>query len=274
MAFVAQEWQRRILCYATANVLREQAEMLVVDFAEYWKTQTGKYPARLLFDSRATTYAGLHQLNQRQIGFITIRRRGAKMIERVRSLPASAWSKCQIVQSKGGRRTVRYLDETVTLDDYEGTVRQLVIDGLGHDNPTFLLTNNRPEPQTPRQCLQTYATRNRVEGSLGEQITFFHLDCLSSEVRLNVDFDMTLTIIADILYRNLAEQLPGFRHCSPLKIFRKFVDTHGSIRITDNEIIVRLLKHAHNPVLRQAQFDQPTDPVPWLANKTIRIELP
>jgi len=30
----------------------------------------------LLFDSRATTYAGLNELNQRKIGFVTIRRRG------------------------------------------------------------------------------------------------------------------------------------------------------------------------------------------------------
>ena len=38
---------------------------------------------------------------------------------------------------------------------------------------------------------------------LGEQISFFHLDCLCSDVRLNVDFDLTLTVLADLLYRNL-----------------------------------------------------------------------
>jgi hypothetical protein len=42
----------------------------------------------LLFDSRATTYAGLSQLTQRQVGFITIRRRGSGMLARVGRLPA------------------------------------------------------------------------------------------------------------------------------------------------------------------------------------------
>ncbi len=59
MAFVAQAASRRVICYATANVLRAEADSLVPKFAEYWKAQTGRYPARLLFDSRATTYAGL-----------------------------------------------------------------------------------------------------------------------------------------------------------------------------------------------------------------------
>jgi hypothetical protein len=51
------------MCYATANLLRTEADSMVPRFAEYWKEQTGQYPARLLFDSRATTYAGLHTLN-------------------------------------------------------------------------------------------------------------------------------------------------------------------------------------------------------------------
>ena len=52
MAFVAQAAGRRVLCYATANLLREEADTMVPKFADYWKEQTGHYPARLLFDSR------------------------------------------------------------------------------------------------------------------------------------------------------------------------------------------------------------------------------
>ena len=274
MAFVAQEWERRIFCYATANVLRQQADSMVVTFADYWKDQTGNYPERLLFDSRATTYASLNELGKRGVGFITIRRRGPAMLKRVGSLPASHGSRCQVTRSKGGRRWVRSLDETVHLDHYEEPVRQIVMDGLGHDKPTFLLTNDLPKRQTARENLQMYATRNRVENSLGEQITFFHLDCLSSDVPLNVDFDITLTAIADLLYRGLAERLAGFRRTSPAKLFRKFANTHGSVRITDDEVVVRFAKHAHNPVLREAGCQDPTDPVPWLGGKKVRIEIP
>ena len=82
-------------------------------------------------------------------------------------------------------------------------MRQLIVTGLGHESPTFFLTNDRPQPQTAREVIQTYASRNHVENHLGEQITFFHLDCLCSDVRLNVDFDLTLTVLADLLYREL-----------------------------------------------------------------------
>ncbi len=89
------------------------------------------------------------------------------------------------------------------------------------------MTNDRPRPQTAREVIQTYASRNHVENQLGEQITFFHLDCLCSEVRSNVDFDLTLTVLADPLYRNSgrsAQRLP-FSQAGPSTLFRKFVDT-------------------------------------------------
>src|SRR5204862_5648559 len=71
MAFVAEAAGRRVLCYATANVLRAGADDMVPQFAAYWKKETGHYPARLLFDSRATTYARLNRLNQAGVGFLT-----------------------------------------------------------------------------------------------------------------------------------------------------------------------------------------------------------
>ena len=37
---------------------------MVVKFADYWKEETGQYPARLLFDWRTTTYASLSQLTE------------------------------------------------------------------------------------------------------------------------------------------------------------------------------------------------------------------
>ena len=92
MAFVAQAAGRRVLCYATANLLREEADTMVPKFADYWKEQTGYYPARLLFDSRTTTYAGLSQLTERKVGFITIRRRGSVCWHAWGASPRSAGS--------------------------------------------------------------------------------------------------------------------------------------------------------------------------------------
>ena len=55
-----------------------------------------------------------------------------------------------------------------------------------------------------------YARRNGVEDGLGTNVDFFHMDNLSSEVRLNVDLDVTLTVIANGCYRWLASRLKGF----------------------------------------------------------------
>jgi transposase len=274
MAFVAQADGRRVICYATANLLRDEADAMVPRFADYWKEQTGHYPARLLFDSRATTYAGLNGLTQRKVGFITIRRRGSGMLERVRRLPTESWQHCQVTQAKGKRRQVRYVDERARLDGYDGDLRQLIVTGLGHESPTFILTNDLPKPQTGREVIQTYASRNHVENHLGEQITFFHLDCLCSDVRLNVDFDLTLTVLADLLYRSLAERLKGFARAGPARLFRRFVDTPGVIEITAEGVIVRLSKRAHNPLLKEAGMTKPTRPVPWLGDRSVHIVCP
>jgi hypothetical protein len=93
-----------------------------------------------------------------------------------------------------------------------------------------VLTNDLPERLTARQVIQTYARRNHVEHSLGEKITFFHLDCPASEVRLNVDFDLILTVIAAMLYQRLGARLKGFAEVTPQTLFRKFVNTPGGSR--------------------------------------------
>jgi transposase len=274
MAFVAQAIKRRIMCYANANVLRNEADQMAVRFADHWKDETGHYPERLLFDGRVTTYAELNALEQRHIGFITIRRRGCGMLRRLKNLQASAWQRCQVTQAKGQKRMISYLDEETSLDGYQGKVRQLIVRGLGRETPTFFLSNDRPQRQTAREVIQTYAQRNLVEGGLGEQITFFHLDCLCSDVRLNVDFDLTLTVAADLLYRELARRLKGFEKASPLKLFRKFVDTMGCIEIEEDKVIVRLVKRAHNPLLKEAGLTGPTPPVPWLGNRPLVLQVP
>jgi hypothetical protein len=274
MAFVAQHTHRRVMCYATANVLRQEADRMAVRFADHWLAQTGAYPARLLLDGRVTTYAGLNDLEQRRVGFITIRRRGCGMLRRLQRLPTAAWRNCQVTQAKGKKRAITYVDEQTQLTGYEGPLRQIIVRGLGREEPTFFLCNDRPRRQTAREVIQAYAQRNLIEGGLGEQITFFHLDCLSSDVRLNVDFDLTLTVAADLLYRELARRLKGFEHASPQKLYRKFVDTTGSVQVERDKVTVRLAKRVHNPLLKEAGLAGLTPPVPWLGNRPILLDVP
>ena len=103
---------------------------------------------------------------------------------------------------------------------------------------------------------------------------FFHLDCRCSDVRLNVDFDLTPTVLADLPYRGLAERLKGFVRVGPARLFRKFVNTSGIIETRANEVIVHISKRAHNPLLKEAALTKPTRPVPWLGGRSVRLACP
>jgi hypothetical protein len=153
----------------------------------------------------------------------------------------------------------------VKLRGYEGPIRQIAVTGLGHDQPTLFLSNNFAE--TARELIIRYAGRNRIEDGLGISVNFFHLDCLASEVRLNVDLDVALTVIANGCYRRLASRLRGYEKAAPKQLYRRFVETGGTVLIQNDQIRVTLERRSHNPILREAALDRDQTPVPWLENR-------
>jgi len=113
-----------------------------------------------------------------------------------------------------------------------------------------------------------------VEDSLGIRVNFFHLDCLASEVRLNVDVDVVMTVLANGCYRWLATRLYGFDKAKPKQFYRKFVETSGLLEVHANRMVVRFDKRAHNPILREAALDKECPPMPWLHNLPVAFEYP
>lgn len=262
LSFFALEQKSRCLCYANANLTRAQQNGELMRFVEFWHGITGSDPQWLYFDSKLVDYAELSRVNQRGIHFVTIRRRGTAIVRRLARLPAAQWTKAVIDTPKRCHQQIRYLDESVRLRGYEGPARQIAVAGLGRDQPTLFLTNHFQE--TPRQLIIRYAGRNRVEDGLGISVNFFHLDCLASEVRLNVDLDASLTVVANGCYRWLASRLRGYEKAAPKQLFRRFVETSGQVEIQDDRIVVHLHKRSHNPILREAAFDREPTPIPWL----------
>jgi hypothetical protein len=272
LSFFALEQDSRVLCYANANLTRAEQPGEVLRFVDFWHALAGSDPSWLYFDSRVTTYPELHRLNQRGISFVTIRRRGEAVLRRLRQLAASAWQGAVIDTPKRWHRRVRYVDERVTLAGYEGPIRQVAVDGLGNEKPTFLLSNNTAE--TARNLIIRYAGRNRVEDGLGHCVNFFHLDCLASEVRLNVDLDCALTVLAHGCYRWLGKQLRGFDKAAPKQRFRRFVETAGRVEGGEDRVVVRFDKRSHNPALREASLDRDATPIPWLGNRSLSFVYP
>ena len=104
--------------------------------------------------------------------------------------------------------------------------------------------------------------------------TASHLDCLASEVRLNVDVDVALTVVANGCYRWLAKQLHGFDKAAPKQLYRKFVETSGVVVVEAERLVVHFDKRCHNPILREAALDQPRQAIPWLRNLPVVFQYP
>jgi hypothetical protein len=271
LTFFAHEPHSRLLCYANTNLTRADQAGELMRFLEFWHAIAGRNPQWLYFDSKLAPYPELSRVNQRGIWFVTIRRRGA-VLRRLHALPANAWRGAVLDIPKCRHQHVRYVDETVTLRGYTGPIRQLAVDGLGRAEFTLVVSNNCDA--SARELLIRYAGRNSVEDILGISVNFFHLDCLASEVRLNVDVDVAMTVLANGCYRWLATRLHGFDKAKPKQLYRKFVETSGLLEVHADHIVVRFDKRAHNPILREAALDKGCLPIPWLHNLPVVFEYP
>ena len=141
LAFLAQDAKTRVFCYANADLRKDEQNDEILRFIEFWKQRTGQYPEELIFDSKLTIYRNLNILNQLGIGFMTLQRRSKKMVQQIHQEPLSAWRRIELQGVSRIYKTPRILDQKIPLRDYQGNIRQIVINDLGHEEPIFLLTN-------------------------------------------------------------------------------------------------------------------------------------
>jgi hypothetical protein len=272
LSFFAYEPRSRALCYSNADLTRDDQAEELMRFVEFWHDLTDHDPQWLYFDSKVVPYCELAKLDRRKIWFVTIRRRGVAILRRLQEVPASSWRRAVIDIPKHRHKNIRYLDEAVKIRGYPGTLRQVAVAGLGRDEPTLCLSNNFEV--TARELIARYIKQNGVEDALGISVNFFHLDCLASEVRLNVDLDVALTVVAHGCYRWLATRLPGYEKVKPKQAYQRLVGTGGIVEIQGERLLVRFDKRAHNPILREAALDRDCPPVPWLGGLRVAFEYP
>jgi len=271
LAFLAQDADKRVFCYANAEVRKQDQNDEILRFTEFWKQEAGRLPEELIFDSRLTTYANLSWLNQRGIAFMTLRRRTPKLLAEIYATPSSAWRRIQLENVGRTYKTPRILDQRIALPGYQGPLRQLTIMDLGHEEPVLLLTNQLD--RTPSTLIDRYARRMVIENSIAEAIDFFHMDALSSAVAMKVNCDLQLTLMGSSLYRLLGSKVgKGYEAARASHIFRDFVDATAHVSLTHKDIVVRFQKRAHNPLLVAAGFDQTSVRVPWLGGKQLQLQ--
>jgi len=269
LTFFAQDSGTHNLVYANADVSKAGQAREVIAFSDHWKAASGTDPAMLIMDQKVTTHAVLGELDDRGIGFLTLRMRSAALMKHIDTLTSTDFK--TITLDRPGRHNRPKVHEAtgIRLTGYPGTVRQLIITGLGRDAPTVLITNNHDLPA--KALIAHYARRMTIEQRLAEIIQAFHADALSSTVNLNVDLDIMLCVLAQTLIAALRTRLPGYATVTPDVLQRRFLETPGHITTNADTITVHLDRRAYTPVLRQADLPNNT-PVPWWENRTLRFE--
>jgi hypothetical protein len=267
LTFFAQDASTHNLIYANADISKATQAREVIAFCEHWRALTGQEPGLLVFDQKLTTQAVLAELDERGVTFMTLRMRSPALIRHIDQVDPKAWKTVRLDRDNNYRKP-QVIDETVRLSDYPKPIRQLVIQGLGREAPTVIITNNTTA--TPKFLIERYARRMTIEQRLAEAIRAFHLDSLSSSVPLNVDLDVVLSVLASAICAALRRRLPGYHTATPDTLQRRFLQTGGVIHTTNDTITIRLDRRAYSPVLRSA--DLPDTTVPWWGDRRLHLE--
>jgi hypothetical protein len=270
LAFLAQDAETRVFCYANAELRKDRRDDEILRFVDYWKRRTGRLPEELIFDCTLTTCAKLNELNRMGVHFITLRRRTSRLLAEIAGAPMSAWRRVELENVSRAYRTPRVLDRRIALTGYDGPLRQLTVADLGHEDPTLLLTNQLN--RSASHLIGRYAQRMLIENNIEDGIDFFHMDALSSAVAMKVNCDLQLTLMASSLYRLLAVRVAnGYEAAKCRHLFMDLIDATADLMMTEREVVVKFQKRAHNPLLIAAGFDKTDVVIPWLGRKRLRL---
>jgi DDE family transposase len=269
LTFFAQDSGTHNLVYANADLSKATQAREAIAFCDHWKHVSGTDPHMLVMDQKVTTQTVLGELDARGVKFLTLRMRSTALVKHINTLAPADYK--TITLDRPGKHAKPKVHEStgVKLTKYPGTVRQLIVTGLGRDAPTVIITNDHDA--TTKTLIERYARRMTIEQRLAEIIRAFHADALSSAVNLNVDLDIMLCVLAQALTAALRTRLPGYATVTPDTLQRRFLDTPGEITNNGNTITVRLDRRAYSPVLRQADLPADTT-VPWWGNRTLHYE--
>jgi transposase len=270
LTFIAQDGQERTIIYANAELTARQQSGEVIAFCRFYERGHGRLPKLLVFDQKLTTQEHLVELDEMGVGFITLRQRSPKLIQAHEQLPAGAWTKTRLDRA-GKHKTASYHEDAVTI--HGRTFRQLAVQGLGREQATLILTNQ--QRLTAKQLIERYGRRWGIENQLAEQIRAFHLDSLCSQVPLAVDFDVALTVLADIIYRRFARGLhPTYHKQTPDTLRDHLINGIGELRFSTGQVEVRLRRRTHTPALLDADYQNRRIEVPWWGGRTLSYSFP
>ena len=268
---LAQDGKSDVIIYTKTDILRKNESQEIKNFVAYWLAIRGIVEETLVFDCRLTTYEVLCELDsfEPKIQFITLRKRHKKLLEDTEKIPLEKWQQIFLSIPKRLHKKVFVYEEEVNFKNCQNSFRQIIVKGHGRNKPTFIITNNRQLTLT--KVLEVYAKRWHIENKIGEMVSFFNLNALSSPLMIRIHFDIFWTLIADTLYHRLAQDLPRFENCQADVIFNKFINFPGVLKFDGKEFVIKIRKRAHTPLLLSVDKLIKPVQVPWLNNMPLKI---
>ena len=273
LAVLAHDPESGVIDYGSANVLQKDESAVVLEFLDFYREGNQEKDNKLryiIFDSKFTNYENLKKLDQDSIKFITIRRRGKQILDRISKLPASGWKNVKVECARNKHRTLHVYDEMVFLKGYDKDIRQITITGNGKIKPAIIITNDHDLPI--EKIIRKYARRWLIEKEISEHIDFFHLNLVSSSMVIKVDFDLTMSILSHNLYRLFALELGRYENLSAQTLYDKFVLNGADIQIVNKTITVQLKKKRELPLILEVMPKFNSQKYSWLGNKNIIFE--
>jgi transposase len=270
LTFFAQDSGTHNLVYANADISKATQHREPIAFCDHWKAVSGKDPAMLVMDQKVTNQAVLGELDARGVKFLTLRMRSPALVRHINALKPADFTTIALDRAGPHNKPKVHQDKAVKLTSYPGTVRQLVVTGLGRDAATVIITNDHQAGL--KKLISQYARRMTIEQRLAEIIRSFCADALSSTVNLNVDLDIMLCVLSQTLLAAFRARLgAGYATATPDTLQRRFLDSSGTITTSGDQITVRIDRRAYSPVLRQASL--PTDTtIPWWHGRRLHFE--
>ena len=268
LAVLAQDSDSGIIDYGDTNVMHENESAVVLEFLDFYRSGTdkGKNLKYLIFDSKFTNYENLSKLDDDNVKFITIRKRGKNILERLNSLPAKKWKSYRIERAGNKKATIKVYDETIFLKTYNKEIRQISIKGHGKIKPATIILNDFDIKSA--DVVRKYARRWIVEKEISEQIEFFHLNNVSSSMVIKVDFDLTMSILTHNIFRLFANNTGRYKHISDNSIYEKFLKNSAEI-VIDTNIEIKFKKKRNLPLLLENNKNLEEQKYFWLNDKKI-----
>jgi transposase len=267
LTLFAQDAGTKLMLYTDADVRASEADDQVMSFLSFWQRIKRGVKPTFVFDSRFTSYANLLKLDVMGVRFITLRRRGPKMLQGLDKL--GPWQRIHIPHAKRKYRNPLVYESKFKPRGYYASLRQVIMRSTGHEKPTFLITNDFDAPL--ELLVGNYARRWRVENGIAEAVKFFHLNALSSPILTKIHFDVLMTVVADTLYHMLAQKLRGFEECDAPTLYRHFVRGKGTVSVRSDEVTVTYPRRAHNPILRKVPWHRLPDAVPGMPGARLKL---